>query len=60
MELAAEYRRPYYPPVTVVEKPPLPPIPPPEPDPPQPHRYREDFILYWDYVYNLLTKFSAV
>lgn len=31
LELAAEFRRPYYPPVTVVEAPPKPPVVPPDP-----------------------------
>lgn len=60
LNCAAEYRRPYYPPVTVVEAPPKPPEIPKEPPPPIPGRYRENFIIYWDYILNLLKKFSQV
>ena len=58
--LAAEYRRPYYPPVTVVEAPPRPPPAPPTPPPEAKKRYNREFIVYWDYVLNLLKKFSEV
>ena len=60
LNLAAEYRRPYSPPVTVVEAPPKPPEIPKDPPPPVPGRYRENMIIYWDYILNLLNKFSQV
>lgn len=53
LELAADFRRPYYPPVTVVEAPPKPPVVPPDPRPPTPGRYKEHMILYWDYIMSL-------
>ena len=60
LNLAAEYRRPYYPPVTVVEAPPKPKTPPKPPTPVIPGRYNGKFMIYWDYIMNLLEKFSQV
>jgi hypothetical protein len=39
LNLVAEFRRPYYPPVTVVEAPPKPPLIPPDNIPFTPGRY---------------------
>lgn len=60
VNLAAEYRRPLFPPVTVVEAPPRPAIRPETPPEAIPKRYRDNFIVYWDYILNLLSKFQAV
>ena len=46
--------------MTVVEAPPKPPPPLPNPEPEVPGRYRDRFILYWDYLLNLLKKYEKV
>lgn len=59
VNLAAEYRRPLFPPVTVVEAPPRPTVRPETPPDAIPKRYDGDFVIYWDYILNLLDKFQA-
>ena len=60
VECAAEYRRPLFPPVAVVEAAPRPPIRAETPEDGIPKRYKDNFIIYWDYILNLLEKFAAV